>query len=600
MIGDEMALSDTTIARIHEDMNRFPNPRGALLGALHMARRETSLDPDVFAQLAREFRMTPIEVAEVASFYSLFNLPRARAVFQVCTNLSCCARGAKQIVAELERQLGIKAGSATPDGRFAIAQVECIGSCATAPVMQVNSEPYLENLTSEYVASLTKSPEEAIAARRPAPIISTIPEGVDGYLLPPDGEKWLSLKEYRNRGGYRAIDKALTMEPSDLAKLVEESGLRGRGGGGFVTGKKWSFMPPRDGRPRYLAVNADESEPGTFKDRQIMERNPHLLIEGIMIAARAIQADAAYIYIRGEYVDAYRTLHDAVSESYRAGLLGEHSRLLKRRFDVQLQPGAGAYICGEESGMLESMEGKKGQPRKRPPFPAQAGLWQDPTTVDNVETLSHLPAILRHGAQWFRDQGAPKSAGHTLFGISGHVKRPGVFELPLGVTLRDLIYKYAGGLEDGRSIKAVVPGGVSMPVLRGDQIDVAMDHESVKDLGTMLGTAGVVVMDERTCMVRAAIAVARFFRHESCGQCTQCREGTGWIFKTLSRIEAGEGAPEDLQVIADACDFIDGKCICALADAAAWSARAFLKQFRDDFEDHISGHRCPFTEGFQV
>ncbi len=596
-----MGLSSDTQAKIRAEMARFPYPRAALLAALHLAREELgALDAAAFAELGPMFAMRANEVAEVASFYSLFNLPPAQAVFQVCTNLPCCLRGARGVVRELERRLGIKSGTATPDGRFAIAEVECLGSCATAPVVQINRNPYLENVTPEFAASLLASPEAARAARRPAPMFSRIGDGVDGYLLPRGEERWLTLEEYRAHGGLQAVRKAGEIAPKDLVALVREANLRGRGGAGFVTGLKWSFMPPRDARPRYLAVNADESEPGTFKDRQIMERNPFLPLEGIMIAAMAIEANAAFIYVRGEYVEPFERMRAAIRALYDAGVLGEQALGFNRRFDITIQQGAGAYICGEESGMLESMEGKKGQPRKRPPFPAMVGLWGQPTTVDNVETLSHVPAIVMRGAQWFLGEGVKNAAGHTLFGVSGHVNRPGIFELRLGVKLRDLIYNYSGGVPGDRPIKAVIPGGVSMPVLRGDQIDVAMDHESLRAAGTLIGTGGVIVMDHRTCMVRTALVVARFFEHESCGQCTQCREGTGWTYKTLRRIESGEGEPQDLQTLADCCSFMDGKCICALADGASWAARAFLTQFRADFEAHIAQHKCPFPGSFEA
>jgi NADH-quinone oxidoreductase subunit F len=596
-----MILSAETHEKIREEISHFPHARGALLDALHFALQERgSFDTDVFAEVGQFFGMRPDEVAEVVSFYSLFNQPRARAVLQVCTNLPCCLKGARGIVRALEQRLGIKSGTATADGRFAIQEVECLGSCATAPVVQVNLNPYLENVTEDYIPAILDSPEGAIAARRPAPINSIIPPGVDGYLLPPNGEKWLTLDDYRRIGGYQAIVKAAQMAPKDIATLVRDSGLRGRGGAGFATGLKWSFMPPPDGGPRYLAVNADESEPGTFKDRQIMERNPHLFIEGVMICSMAIEAVAAFIYVRGEYIEGYRLVRQAIRECYDAGILGELALGFKRRFDIHIQRGAGAYICGEESGMLESMEGKKGQPRKRPPFPAIRGLWDRPTTVDNCETVSHAPAIIMKGADWFKAEGAPNSSGHTLFGVSGHVKRPGIFELRLGVKMRDLIYDYAGGLEDGRTVKAVIPGGISMPILRGDQIDVAVDHESLKTVNSLLGTAGVIVMDDRTCIVRAALIGARFFDHESCGQCTQCREGNGWIYHILQRIERGEGNARDLEVLADCCNFMDGKCICALADGASWSARAFLTQFRSDFEAHITAGKCPFPESFEV
>jgi NADH-quinone oxidoreductase subunit F len=596
-----MILSTDTHEQIRKEISHFPHARGALLEALHLALRERGcFDRETFAEIGQFFGMCSGEVAEVASFYSLFNQPRAKAVLQVCTNLPCCLKGARTIVRDLERRLGIKAGAATPDGRFAIQEVECLGSCATAPVVQVNLNPYLENVTTDYLASILDTPEKAIEARRPAPIISTVPPGVKGYLLPPDGEKWLSLEDYRRNGGYQAIIKASQMSPKEIVTLVRDSGLRGRGGAGFGTGMKWSFMPPPDGGPRYLAVNADESEPGTFKDRQIMERNPHRFIEGIMISSMAIEATAAFIYIRGEYVEAYDLVRKAIRECYEAGILGEKALGFNRRFDIHIQRGAGAYICGEESGMLESMEGKKGQPRKRPPFPATRGLWNRPTTVDNCETVSHVPSIILNGADWFKAEGAKNSSGHTLFGVSGHVKHPGIFELRLGVPLRDLIYKYAGGLEEGRTVKAVIPGGISMPIVRGDQIDVAVDHESLRSVNSLLGTAGAIVMDDRTCMVRVALVAARFFDHESCGQCTQCREGTSWIYHTLRRIEAGQGVARDLEVLADCCNFMDGKCICALADGASWSARAFLTQFRDDFEAHIKAGKCPFAESFEV
>jgi NADH-quinone oxidoreductase subunit F len=596
-----MGLSAETQQEIRAEIARFPHPRGALIGALHLVREELGgLGLEAFAEVAPLFAMHANEVAEVASFYSLFNLPRAQAVFQVCTNLPCCLRGARGVVRDLERRFGIKSGTSTPDGRFGIAEVECLGSCGTAPVVQVNRNPYLENVTPELLEEITRSPEAARAARRPAPVISQIPDGVDGYLLPPGNQAWLTLEDYQGHGGFEAVRKAGQMAPKDLVALVRESNLRGRGGAGFVVGLKWSFMPPRDARTRYLAVNADESEPGTFKDRQIMSRNPYLPLEGIMIASMAIEANAAFIYIRGEYIDEYAAMSAAIRRLYDAKILGENALGFNRRFDIAIQQGAGAYICGEESGMLESMEGKKGQPRKRPPFPAQVGLWGQPTTVDNVESLSHVPAIVTRGAQWFLGEGAKNAAGHTLFGVSGHVVKPGVFELRLGIKLRDLIYKHAGGVPGDRPIKAIIPGGVSMPVLRGDQIDVAMDHESLRTAGTLIGTGGVIVMDDRTCMVRAAMVVARFFEHESCGQCTQCREGTGWTLKTLQRIENGEGAPQDLETLAECCSFMDGKCICALADGASWAARAFLTQFRADYEAHITAGRCPFPESFEV
>ena len=421
------------------------------------------------------------------------------------------------------------------------------------------------------------------------------------YLLPPDGADWRSLKTYRQVGGYEAAVRTVReLAPADVVEQVKAAGLRGRGGAGFSTGQKWSFMPKPGGpKPSYIACNADESEPGTFKDRQILERNPHLLIEGLLIAGYAIGGRAAYVYLRGEYVAAFHTLSQAVAEARAEGLLGE--RLFGREwsFDVHLMRGAGAYICGEETGMIESAEGKKGQPRKRPPFPAVYGLWGCPTTVNNVETISHVPAIMRRGAAWFKTIGTPTSAGNTLYGVSGHVNRPGVYELPLGTPLREIIYQHAGGVRDGRALKAIIPGGVSMPVLSADQVDVRMDHDSLKQAGTLLGTGGIVVMDDTACMVRAAIVIARFFRHESCGQCTQCREGTAWLYKLLRRIEAGQGDPADLHTIESVGGYMEGQTICALSDAAAWAATGFLRRFRPEFETHVHQRRCPLPESFE-
>jgi NADH-quinone oxidoreductase subunit F len=417
-------------------------------------------------------------------------------------------------------------------------------------------------------------------------------------LLPPARENWSRIADYRAHGGYAAAEKALReMKPEEIVALVKESGLRGRGGAGFVAGVKWGFLPNDGRRPRYIACNADESEPATFKDRQILELNPHKLIEGLLIAAWANTIDAAYVYMRGEYRGPFENLSAAIAEAYAAGYLGKNVLGTGMDFDIHLHRGAGAYICGEETGLLESLEGRKGQPRKRPPFPAVAGLWQQPTIVNNVETMSHVPHIVANGAEWFKQIGMEKSTGTTIFGISGDVVRPGTFELPLGTPLRELIFEYAGGVPEGRALKAVIPGGVSCPVLTAEQaMEVTMDHQSLSAVGSMLGTGGVVVLDERQCMVRAALIISRFYRHESCGQCTQCREGTGWLHKLMMSLEAGTGTLSDLEAIDEVTRFMDGHTICALADAAAWGSGWFLRRFRQEFEDHVSRGGCPLAD----
>jgi NADH-quinone oxidoreductase subunit F len=416
-------------------------------------------------------------------------------------------------------------------------------------------------------------------------------------LLPPAGQNWSRIADYRAHGGYAAAEKALReLKPEAIVQMVKDSGLRGRGGAGFLAGVKWGFLP-KDGRhPRYIACNADESEPATFKDRQILELNPHKLIEGLLIAAWANAIDVAYVYMRAEYRGPFENLNAAIAEAYAAGYLGRNVLGTGMDFDIHVHRGAGAYICGEETGLLESLEGRKGQPRKRPPFPAVSGLWRRPTVVNNVETMAHVPHIVARGAAWFKAIGVERSTGTTIFGVSGDVVRPGTFELPLGTPLRELIFEHAGGIPEGRALKAVIPGGVSMPVLTAEQaMRVTMDHEALVAAGSMLGTGGVVVLDERQCMVRAALVIARFFRHESCGQCTQCREGTGWLHKLLLSLEAGTGTPADLETIDEVARFMDGHTICALSDAAAWGTGWFLRRFRPEFEEHVARAGCPLA-----
>jgi len=416
-----------------------------------------------------------------------------------------------------------------------------------------------------------------------------------GYLLPPDGENWSKLAVYKQHGGYAAAERAIRqMQPDDVVNEVKNSGLRGRGGAGFATGVKWSFLPKDGRRPRYIACNGDESEPGTFKDRQILERNPHELLEGLLIAGWANTIDAAYIYVRGEYRTAYENLQASIAEAHAAGYLGKNILGSGMNFEIYVHRGAGAYICGEETGLMESLEGKKGQPRKRPPFPAVAGLWRQPTTVNNVETMAHVPHIIRKGADWFKTIGTEKSTGTTIFGVSGHVMRPGTYELPLGTPLRDVIFRHAGGLRPGRTLKAVIPGGGSMPVLTAETaMQVNMDHDSLQKNGSLLGTGAIMVMDDTTCTVRAAQVIAKFFRHESCGQCTQCREGTGWLHKLLMSVERGTAERRDLETIDEVTRYMEGQTICALSDAAAWAAGYFLRRFRAEFEAHIEQKKCP-------
>ena len=396
-----------------------------------------------------------------------------------------------------------------------------------------------------------------------------------------------TLKGYESRGGYQQIKKALTLEPAKITEEVITSGLRGRGGAGFPTGKKWTFIPKGNTKPVYLINNADESEPGTFKDKYILRHAPHLFLEGVMIASVANNVHKAYVYIRGEYVRPIQILKEAIDAAHAKGYLGDKMFGKDYKLEIVVHRGAGAYICGEETGLLESLEGKKGQPRLKPPFPAVVGLFGCPTVINNVETVSYLPFILNRGAEWFAGLGSEKNGGMRLVCLSGHVKNPGVYELPLGFSLRKLIYEVGGGIIGDRKLKAVVPGGLSAAILTADEIDVGLDFDQLRNLKTMAGSGGVIVFDETTDMVKALTVTMRFYAHESCGQCSPCREGTGWIYRILKRILEGKGRLEDLNNMADICAYMGGTTICALADGAAMPLRSYPQKFRKEFEDYI-------------
>jgi NADH-quinone oxidoreductase subunit F len=406
----------------------------------------------------------------------------------------------------------------------------------------------------------------------------------------PDSQ---SIETYVRSGGYEALKKALKdFTPQAVADEVLKSGLRGRGGAGFPTGRKWGFIPKQPKLPVYLLCNADESEPGTFKDRQIIDNDPHMLIEGIVISCYAIGAHSSYIYIRGEFFDGAKILEKAIAQAYQKGFLGKN--ILKSGFDLDLHVfrGAGAYICGEETALMESIEGKRGYPRIRPPFPAVQGLFKGPTIINNVETLACVPHIIGRGAGWFASIGTGKSTGPKLYSVSGHVNKPGVYELPIGVPFKELLNEHCGGILGGRNLKAFIPGGSSVPVLTADKVDVRMDFESLAEAGSMLGSGGVIVMNDTVCMVRAAWNLAHFYAHESCGQCTPCREGTFWLEKILDRIENGTGRDGDADLILELCDTIEFNTICPLGDAAVGPARSFTQRFRSEFDYHITHKKC--------
>ena len=405
-----------------------------------------------------------------------------------------------------------------------------------------------------------------------------------------------TLAGWKQRGGYAALQQALGMAPADIVTVVKDSGLRGRGGAGFPTGTKWSFMKPGDGKAHYLCCNADESEPGTFKDREIMRWTPHALIEGCALGAYAIGAETAYIYIRGEFTEPLQVMEEAVREAYREGVLGRDAMGSGKRVDVHVHKGAGAYICGEETALMNSLEGRRGNPRIKPPFPAVAGLFGQPTTINNVETLAAVPHIINNGAQWYKDMclSNPKSTGSKLFSVCGNIRKPGNYEIVMGFPFKEFLYDLCGGPLPGRRFKAVIPGGSSVPIQTIEEAEATlMDYEGFVAGGSMLGSGGVIVFDDAQCMVKQIARLARFYAHESCAQCTQCREGTAWTTRILERIEAGDGTMEDLDTLLDIADQMTGKTICVLSDSCATPVVSGIKKWKHEFEAHIKQKRCP-------
>lgn len=589
-----------------EILKRYPHKRSALLPFLLLVQEEQGyLSLASLEDVATLLDMRPTDVWETASFYSMFHFrPTGRCHIEVCHNLSCTLLGAESLLDCLKQRLQIRPGETTPDGRFSWGTAECLGACDGAPIVQVNGYHYgplnrsrFEELLADFArGELPPRFRYQPWARRSSPgpePAKTVEKILHRNLLDPtyDG----SINAYLERGGYQALPKVVREHrPAEIIDMVKRSGLRGRGGAGFPTGVKWGFIPQDSRSPKYLLCNADEGEPGTFKDRQLMERDPHQLLEGIIIASYAIGAEIAYIYLRGEFLEAVAILERALHEAYANGFLGKNILGGGFNLDVYVHRGAGAYICGEETALIESLEGKRGEPRIRPPFPAVKGLYQCPTVVNNVETLCNIPHIITRGPEWYAGMGTPRSTGTRVFSVSGHVRYPGNYELPLNATLRDLIFEHAGGICDDRKIKAIIPGGSSAPTLTADHLDVGLDFESLAAAGSMGGSGAVMVMDDTTCMVQVGVVVNRFYHHESCGQCTQCREGTAWLHKILKRIEDGRGQMADLDVLKDVCRNMKGQTICVLSDSAAMPTESYMHYFREEFEAHIRQGRCPF------
>jgi NADH-quinone oxidoreductase subunit F len=577
-----------------EIVRRYDEPRAAVLPLLWLVQEKFGhISSEAEHWVGRLAGVAVSHIREAVSFYSMFRTqPAGRSELRVCTSLPCMLRGAEEVLARVKDRLGVSPGETTPGGELTLTEVECLCACEMAPMAQLDEQFVgpLESTTLEAVLrKALENPDPSGRVPEPQPYVCTEGPVVSSRFKDPDGTWW---DAYVASGGYVAARKALAMAPAQIIDEVSRANLRGLGGAGFPTGKKWSFIPTANPKPRYLVVNADEGEPGTFKDRYILERDPHALLEGMIIAARAIGSHKSYVYIRGEYFRSAQRFGRAVEEAHAHGWLGKNIQGSGFDLDVVIHRGAGAYICGEETALLTSLEGGKGFPKLKPPFPAISGLFQCPTIVNNVETLACVPFILREGAERFASLGTAKQGGTRLFSVCGHVNRPGLFEVPVNVTLRELIDSYAQGVRDGRKLKAVVPGGISAKVLTADEIHVSMDFDSLLAAGTMAGSGGVIVMDETTCMLEALVSAAKFFAHESCGQCSPCREGTGWVYRILRRISDGGGRLADLDDLLNIARDMEGKTICVFADAAAWPVQSYITKFRSEFEEHIRTGRC--------
>ena len=610
--GSEFSFTDGNRKNFEEFASHYApeNRVSAVLHALYLVQDQQGyISNNAVRHVAQVIGCTTADVEDVVSYYVMFHrAPTGKYVLQVCTTLSCALAGAERVVEELQNKLGIKVGETDPTGMFTIQQMECLGACDRAPVMMVNNDHWHEHLQPEQVGGLvdrmktdglkalnnchlcearitegakTTTPSKAKALPNYEPVLTQ-------FAFTPGGAE---LDHYvKNQAGYQGLKKALAMTPDAVIEDVKKSGLRGRGGAGFPTGLKWQFVDKKSPKPKYIVCNADESEPGTFKDHLLMERNPHLLVEGCLIGCYAIGSKAAYIYIRGEFYHLFPTMQKAIDDARKAGYLGKN--IMGSGFDceVYLHRGAGAYEAGEETALLESLEGKRAQPRFKPPFPAVEGAWKCPTAVNNVETLCNVPLVMTRGAEWFAALGPEKNGGPKLFCVSGAVKNPGVFEAPMKVTLKELIYEYAGGPKDGHTIKAVIPGGSSVPILMPDQLDIPASFDDVQKAGSLLGSAAIMVLDDTTDMVWLAENLLHFYRHESCGKCTPCREGTDWLYRLLHRMTQGQATEKDITLLQSVANQINGKTLCAFGDAAATPVLTTLKWFKPEFEAYVKGN----------
>jgi NADH-quinone oxidoreductase subunit F len=600
-----LQMSPQLTARFERLQNAYPVKRSALIPMLMYAQDEFGYISDaVIAEIAARLELRTVQVEETLEYYSMLHRkPMGKYHVQVCTNVACMLRGGNELLDRAKKRLEIGHKEVTKDGIFSLEEVECIGACTGAPAMQINYDFY-ENLTPTTFDRLIQELDFGRRAE-PVTVISGAVHAREAGEIAVISRRWgiensTKIDVFLQHGGYQALEKALKqMTPESIIDEMKKSNLRGRGGAGFPTGMKWSFVPKDSPKAKYVICNADESEPGTCKDRPLMEMDPHQLIEGMVIAGRAIGSHQGFIYIRGEYRYVLDIVQGAITEAYGRGYLGKNILGSGFDYDLLIHTGAGAYECGEESALMESLEGKRGYPRIKPPFPAVVGLYGCPTIINNVETLSAVPAIILGGGEAYANLGTPKNGGTRLLCVAGHVNKPGIYEIPLGMNMKEFIYGMAGGITGGKKLKAVIPGGSSCPLLTADEIDIPMDYDSVAKAGSMLGSGGMVVMDDDTCMVDMARRIMHFYAHESCGWCIPCREGTTWLRKMLERLHAGYGREQDIDMLSELSKNILGRSFCPLGDAAAMPTISIVQKWRNEFEDHLHG-RCAYKSAEAV
>ncbi|MBN1484575.1 MAG: NADH-quinone oxidoreductase subunit NuoF [Chloroflexia bacterium] len=594
-----MAVAELTapeLAQLEQILELYAGRPYELVSALREVDQSLGhLPPAAMTEIARALQVPESTVYGAATFYSLLSVrPRGRHIVRVCESPPCHVQGGADLRSVLTEELGIAYGETTPDGLFTLETTSCLGHCAEGPVLQVDETLYFQVTPQQAREILAGYRAEQPPAASENPVLGPPLPGEERVVLERVGRiRPESLEEARAAGAYQALEKALLeMQPSQVVELVQSAGLQGRGGAGFLTGLKWRFTAQAAGEVKYIIANADESEPGTFKDRLIMEGDPHLLLEGMAIAGYAVGAHTGYIYIRGEYLHAAVCLERAIQQAEAAGILGDRVLDSDFSFHVHLHRGAGAYICGEETALIESLEGKRGEPRIRPPYPPQRGLWDKPTAVNNVETLANVPAIVRRGAEWYRSLGTRSSPGTKVFQLLGDVNRRGAVEVPFGLTLRQLIEDYGAGVVGGRPVYLVQTGGTASTVVPPSLFDVPLDYASGRQ-GVSLGSGVVLVVAEGTvCAAEFGVAVMRFFRHESCGKCVPCRIGSLRALEILEGIVAGRGRPDDLYLLAALVEgFAEGP-FCALGQSIAVPLRSLLEHFGDDLRQHIDMGGC--------